>query len=90
MLLYQHTGIPATHPKIHAMTTFLLKNNITENTIPKGKIFIRLPIRVQREVGTWTAKPVKKADGSKVLLIELTGFQESFIIKDAYTKINFD
>lgn len=83
-------GIPITHPKIYSMTSMLLKCGITETSPPKGKIFVKLPIRVQREVGSWVAKPVKIEDGTRILLIKLTGFQNNIIIKDSFGKINFD
>lgn len=82
--------ISVDHPKIHALTTHLLDFQITENTNPKGTISVLLPIRVQREVGSWTKKAVKKSDGTRIVLLEFKAYQESLIIKDADTTINFD
>lgn len=82
--------ISANHPKIHALTSHLLNCGLTVNSKPRGKITVTLPLKVQREIGTWKQQPIKKADGSRIVLIELKGYQENVIINDADTSINFD
>lgn len=82
--------IPATHPKIHSLSIQLLESGISEKSIPKGKIIVALPIKVQREVGSWTKKTETKIDGTKIIFLEFKGYQEKQIIKDADTSLVFD
>lgn len=82
-------AISHNHPKVHALTSHLRKFGITENSFPKGKIVVKLPIRVQREIGSWKKKAISKPD-TKIILLQLKGFQEDLIIRDADTRIVFD
>lgn len=82
--------IAANHPKIHSMISHLLENGITNNSAPKGAINLTLPCRVQREIGSWKSKAVKKSDGTKIVLLEFRCFQIKKIIEDANTSIKFD
>lgn len=82
--------ISVNHPKIHSMTSALLKAGITTNSSPKGKIKIYLPIKIQQEVGSWVKKAKTKEDGTKIVVLEFIGFQEKIIIKEADTRIVFD
>lgn len=82
--------ISINHPKIHSLTTQLLSSGITEKSLSKGKIIIPLPIKIQREIGTWKKKAVKKSDGTRIVLLEFKGYQENTHIKEADTTISFD
>lgn len=82
-------SISTNHPKIHSLTSALLKAGITSNSNPRGKIRISLPTKIQREVGSWAKKAKTKLDGSKIVVLEFTGFQEKLIIKEADTRIIF-
>lgn len=83
-------NVTINHPKIHSLTSALLKAGITANSSPKGQIIVDLPLRVQREVGSWTKNAKTKRDGTKVIVLQFLGFQEKIIIKEADTRINFD
>lgn len=78
------------HPKIHSLTTHLLQLGITENSSPKGQTTISLPLKVQREVGSWNKKAIKRDDGNMIILLQLKGFQENITIRDADTAIDFN
>lgn len=82
--------ISADHPKIHSLVSHLLNEEITENSFPRGRISIKLPVAVVREVDGWVKKPIKKKDGSKIVLLELKAYQDKSIIKDSDTSIIFD
>lgn len=82
--------ISLNHPKIHAFKSYLLNCGITENSKPKGRLTVKLPIQVQRENGTWTKKGVQKDDGTRIVMLELKGYQECIIIKDADKSIQFN
>lgn len=83
-------GIPVTHPKIHTLSTQLLAEGISEKSIPRGKMIVSLPIKVQREVGSWTKKAVTKPDGTRIVLLQFKGYQENLIINDADTRLIFE
>lgn len=82
--------ITSDHPKVHSLTTQLLENGVTEKSNPKCAVKIYLPLKIQREAGSWTKKAIQKVDGSKVVLLEFKGYQESSYIKDVDTNILFD
>lgn len=82
--------IDLNHPKIHSLTTELLNSGITENSYPKGSIIVQLPSQVQREIGTWKKKAVKRNDGSKIALLEFKGYMQQQIIDEADTSIIFN
>jgi hypothetical protein len=79
-----------THPKVHSLKSALLEQAITENTFPTGLIKVKLPIKVQKEVGTWTKEAIKANDGTRVVVVEFKGFQQQQIIKEADTTISFE
>ncbi len=72
------------------MQSHMLACGITENSKPRERVMIRLPVQIQRENGTWVKKAVKKPDGTRIALLEFKAYQECLIINDADTKINFD
>lgn len=84
------TKISADHPKIHSLVSHLLSEEITENSFPRGRISIKLPVAVVRDVDGWIKKAIKKQDGSKIVLLELKAYQDKSIIKDSDTTIVFD
>lgn len=88
--IYDTMKISPDHPKIHSMSTHLLSSGITEKSNPTGRIVIKLPIRVMREEETWTKKPIKKDDGTRIVLLEFKGYGEKNHIKCADTTISFD
>lgn len=82
--------ITATHPKVHTLISHLLSSGVSLKSRPRGKVAIKLPERVQREVGSWVKHAIKGPDGSKIILMEFKAYQEDIIIKTADTTINFD
>lgn len=82
-------AISLNDPKIHALRDHLLQLGITENSKPRGQITITLPIRVQREVNTWSWKGIKKGD-TKMVILEFRGYQANLIINDVDTTITFE
>lgn len=82
--------IDVNHPKIYSYSSALLDLGITENTFPRGIIKIKLPVKVQKEIGTWKKKAVTRSNGTKIIILEFTGFQQQQIIDEADTTITFD
>lgn len=78
------------HPKIHYLSSNLLADGITTKSNPTGHFIVNLPMRVQREGGTWKKTAIKKEDGTRIALIELKGFQPEKIIEDEDTSFRFD
>lgn len=81
--------ISANHPMVHSLQTQNLEIMITEKSKPKGKIGVKLPIRVQRESNTWSKRAISKNDGTRIALLEFQGFQEELHIKEADTSLRF-
>lgn len=81
--------ITPNHPMVHSLQTQNLATGITEKSKPKGRIGVKLPIRVQRESNTWTKRPIAKNDGTRIALLEFKGFQENIHIKEADTYLRF-
>lgn len=81
--------LPVDHPKVHAFRSRLLDCEYSQRSAPTGKMVVDLPIKVQRELGTWT-KQGKIIDGASVILLEFRGYQREFFIKQADTSITFD
>lgn len=83
-------GVTKDHPKIHALATKLLDNGISEVSIPKGMTTIKLPMKVQRENGSWTKNALKTQKGTQIILLTFKCYQESQIVRDADTTLKFD
>lgn len=54
----------------------------------KGSVVISLPVRVQRELGSFKKYGVK-SDDTKVVMIEFKAFQKKLVVDDANTSITF-
>lgn len=87
--IYAINGISLNHPMVHSLATHLLDSGYTEKSIPRSKITITLPLKVQRDVGTWTKYALTTERGSKIILLKFKGYQENQIIKDADTSLIF-
>lgn len=75
-------------PKLYALKSHLLECGLTEKSRPQGKMVIKLPIKVQRESGTWSKCGIVHQE-SKVILLEFKAFQKAPVINDEDTSINF-
>lgn len=88
--LFEQELISNDHPKIYALMSQQIRQNITPNSNPRGKITINLPIKVQNEDGTWTTKAIVDNEGARIIVLEFKGYQELIHIKQADTSIKFD
>lgn len=77
------------HPKIHAFRTRLLELNLSENSRPRGSVTINLPIKVQRDSGTWKKSGKKCSADAKIAMLEFRAYQREIFIAEADTSINF-
>ncbi|KAJ6639428.1 hypothetical protein Bhyg_03072 [Pseudolycoriella hygida] len=87
MLLYQNMS--ADNPMIHSFSSRLVDLELSSKSNPKGTLSITLPMKVQREEGTWTITPVK-SNGANIALLTFRAYQKKIIIKNSDTSINFD
>ncbi|KAJ6636938.1 hypothetical protein Bhyg_09664 [Pseudolycoriella hygida] len=81
-------SVPMTHPRISAMSAELVKQAISEKAKPTGCIIVRLPVKVQREVGTWEYEGMRMND-TDAILFSFKAFQKRAVIEDANTKVTF-
>ncbi|KAJ6634598.1 hypothetical protein Bhyg_13173 [Pseudolycoriella hygida] len=77
-----------THPKIHALTSRLLECQRTSRSLPQANIVVDLPMKVLREIGTWTKSGVK-VDETRIALLEFQAYQKNQVINDTDTSITF-
>lgn len=88
LLFSKKPNMPITHPKVHAFASRVLDCEFSEVSKPKGSMVVPLPIKVQRENGTWT-KEGFKIEESNIILLEFKAYQKKLIIDDADTSITF-
>ena len=76
-------------PKIMALKEDLkfTRQHITDN--PKGSIELSLPIPVQTANKTISRNGVYRKDGSQAVIVELTAYESSYVVKPEDTKISF-
>lgn len=77
------------HPMIHAMTTKLLQTGITEGKLPRGEWKIPLPIKVRREVTSYSMSKIVRGS-AKILFLRFTAYQNDVIIENANRTMRFD
>lgn len=77
------------HPKIYAFNNRLLECDLSDKSLPQASIVLTLPMKVQRENGTWTKSGVKTNDGL-IVMLEFQAFQKKRVIEDADTSIVFE
>ena len=63
------------------------RQHITDN--PKGFIKLSLPIPVQTANKTISRNGVNRKDGSQAVIVELTAYESSYVVKPEDTKISF-
>lgn len=80
--------MPLSHPRINSMSAELIKREISEKKKPVGSIIIRLPMKVQREVGTWEYEGIRM-NGTDAILFQFKAYQAKTVIEDAVTRVNF-
>lgn len=80
--------MPMTHPQIHSLSSHLIKQGFSSKSRPHGSIVMDLPVKVQREVGTWSYEGVI-INGADIVLCEFKAFQKKLIIDDADTSVVF-
>lgn len=75
------------HPKVLALEKAAseLKQNIED--VPRGKLTLKLPFRVQTDTRTQSKKVIKTGDGSYAVYIELKAYQDLFDIKSSDMEI---
>lgn len=88
LMFSKKPNMSLTHPKIQAFASRVVECEFSEVSRPKGNMVVPLPIKVQREVGTWT-KEGFKLDDCNIILLEFKAYQKKLIIEDADTSINF-
>lgn len=81
-------SMPLSHPRINSMSAELVKREISERTKPCGSIVVRLPIKVQREVGTWEYEGLRM-NNTDAILFQFRAYQAKAVIQDAVTKVDF-
>jgi hypothetical protein len=63
------------------------RQHINDNS--KGAIEIDLPIPVQTAKTTISRNGVNRKDGSQAVIVELTAYESSYVVKPEDTKISF-
>lgn len=81
--------MPPDHLKFHAFKSRLLELELSEKSQPRSSVVISLPVKVQRELGTYKWDAIKRGE-NKIVMIELKAYQKKKIIDDADTGITFD
>lgn len=77
-----------THPKVHAFVSHLIDCGVTEKSTLEAGITVELPRQVQRENDSWTMEKVVVSD-TKIIILEFSAYQNSLIINDADTSLDF-
>jgi hypothetical protein len=82
------TGVMATdHPEIHSFANRIAECELSAKAKPKGHMSIRLPVRVQRQVGSWSKEGLKCKE-SNIILLKFSAYQKKRVIQDADTSIS--
>lgn len=76
------------HPMIHALTSHLLENGITENSKPEGQWVIPLPLQVRREVTSYTMTKIA-FESTNIMMLKFTAYQNDVIIENANRTMTF-
>lgn len=77
------------HPKVHGFVSNMIELGVTENSKPRGKMIIKLPCQVKREIGSWKKQAVN-VEETKMILLEFTAYQKSLLVNDMDTSLTFD
>lgn len=83
-------GMPKIHPKILALKQDLQHARDSIDDIPNGTIELNLPISVQTSEATISRKGKTQKDGSSVLIVELTAYENSYTTGYGKKKIVFE
>ena len=77
------------HPKILAFKKELENNRDAVDAIPRGVLELTLPIPVQTATDSFTFTGCVKGDGSRILIADLSAYQNSNTQKQADKKVKF-
>lgn len=76
------------HPKVYAYQNRLAEIELSTKSRPGASLIIPLPIRVQRELGTYRSQALECGD-TEIVMIDFTAFQNKKVISDADNNIAF-
>lgn len=76
------------HPRVMCIKKGLEKSRKRIDTAPEGLIKITLPITVQTSADSWSQNPVKKDDGTLILMADFTGYVKEYTAK--IREVDFD
>ncbi|KAJ6635094.1 hypothetical protein Bhyg_13677 [Pseudolycoriella hygida] len=82
------TAISMSHPKIYACRNLLAESGLTEKSKPTASFVVKLPLKVQRELGTYDEQGVTVGE-TKVAMLEFTAYQKKAVIRYADDSIKF-
>lgn len=82
-------AIQMDHPKVHSYSSRLVECGLMKNSRPSGTIAIQLPMKVMREVGSFSIKTVQSVDETRIAMLEFQAYQKKQYIDDANTSITF-
>lgn len=81
-------AVSMNHPMIYSYRKRMDELELTEKSRPNASLVINLPQRVQREFGSYVKRALKCGD-TRVVMLQLTGYQNKKVISDADTSIKF-
>lgn len=73
--------ITSYHPRVLCIKKGLEKSRKRMDAAPEGMVRIMLPIRVQTSAETWSYNPVKRDDGTLILMADFTGYVKEYTAK---------
>lgn len=76
------------HPKLHAFMSHMLDPGVTDKSSPMAEMIINLPKKVQRTTTSWKKEAIT-VDGTNIILLEFTAYQNELFIEEAATTIEF-
>ena len=77
------------HPKIMGFKKELENNRETVDAIPRSILELKLPIPVQTAIDSYTFSGGVKDDGTRLLMADLTAYQNNYTHKQADKKVKF-
>lgn len=75
-------------PKVYGFRNHLVECELSEKSRPVSSLVINLPLRVLRELGTYTKVGLTCGD-TRIAMLEFTGFQKQKVLRDADNSIIF-
>lgn len=88
VLFSRRGNMPMSHPRINSMAAELVKRGISERNKPVGNITVRLPVKVQREIGTWGYEGMRM-NNTDAILFNFKAFQAKAVVEGAATSVDF-